>query len=186
MISSHGRGVYNLVLQPLSGHSGSFSCGLQTVTVILVAHISSLTLASAHFSYHSRRGIYLRLDISCCSSCPVPPLCPWQVMQSRGSVEVSVDCHLNPFCSENRSTCCAIRTLLVGGQVGVGGSRVAESYFIDCKYSIMGLFDCACGSEVTGEAVSRNVRLLQVTSISNDKVGLQPDAHMVRKEGGTC
>lgn len=134
MISFYGRGVYNVVLHPLSGYSGSFSCGLQTVTVILAAHISLLTLARAHFTYHSSTGIYLWLDISCRPSCPLPSLRPWQVMQSRGSAEVSLDCHFNPFSSENRSTCCAIRTLLVGGQVGVGGSCVAESYFIGCKF----------------------------------------------------
>lgn len=161
MILSCGQSIYNV---SVSDYSGSFSCGLHTVTVILVAHISSVTLASARFSYHSRRGIYLWLDISCCSSCPVPALRPWQVMQSRGSVEVSVDCHLNPFCSENRSTCCAIRTLLLGGQVGGGGSCVAEGYFIGCKLSIIGQLDSIRGSEVTGDAVCCNVILLSPPS----------------------
>lgn len=36
----YGRVIYNVVPRPLSGYSGSYSCGLPTVTVILVAHIS--------------------------------------------------------------------------------------------------------------------------------------------------
>lgn len=97
----------------------------------------------------------------------------------RGSVDVCADCHFNPFGSENRSTCCAIRPLLVWGQVGVRGSCLASSYFVGCRLSIIGLFDSIRGSEVTAGAASCNV-----TSVWNYMFGLQPDAHGVNKEGG--
>lgn len=66
--------------------------------------------------------------------------------------------------------------------MGVGGSRVAENYSIACKLSVIGLFDSIRGSEVAADAVSRNVILLQVSSIWNYMFGLQPNAHMVNKE----
>lgn len=65
---------------------------------------------------------------------------------------------------------------------GRSGLCVAESYFIGCKSSIISLVDSSRGSQVTGEAVSRNVILLQITSIWNYMFGLQPDAHIVNKE----
>lgn len=64
------QSIHNVVSRPLSGYRGSYSCGPLTVTVILVAHISSLTLVSAHYSYHSWSHIYLRLHFCCTVPCP--------------------------------------------------------------------------------------------------------------------